>query len=233
MKRYQRYLAQFLIATLSPEDVTGLNVVIPPRPPLTTEPMRSGRVTDPKCLRSVCSGLRLCSYTWSGIMSETPRGPDGLGGTLGSFQRSIRPPEPAWLSIEIWLRDEPQPLTIWVYHLRNSYEFHEDGLTAVWKDKTASLSNDYLTALLVKAWVLRYPYEDVLYGLDDGEWVTWPARYQATYFGGIRVGPDGQPWHKVTREEKIRQTRALIEAHKFSLLGIPATQATDAAEAAK
>ena len=225
-----------LIANVSADNVIGMNLLIPPVRPLSDEPTRSKRVTDPEAVGSLCSVLRQWSYSWRGERRRTGRSRDGNEegwGESGGEGMPLRDRNPAWAGIEVWIRGESEPLTITVHHLDNSYAFHEEGLTARWRGKGVRFANDYISCLLEARLAPRHPEEEVVNALDSGEWVSWPARYQATYLGGIRVGPDGQPWHKVTREEKIRQTRALIEAHKFSLLGIPATQATDAAEAAK
>jgi len=209
-----------LIAGLRPENIVGYNLLIPAKPPFTLAPTRTTRVTDREMIGSLCLKLREFSYHWSGVMWTEPIGPFGEPSAGGEVQRSMRIPEPLWLSLEIRLLDEPEPMTIRVYHLRTSYEFHEDGLVAVWRGEARHLSNDSLAYDLLRLLAPQDPEDERIYGLLKAETISWPVRYQATYFGGIRVLPHGKPWHPVTTEEKVRQVKALIEVHERFLLDV-------------
>ena len=204
-----------LLVSIDPDNVVGVNLLIPPKPPFTETPTRAKRVTDREFLELVCSGLNHWSYAWSSVWEIGPDNSAAGYYLVPRFRCAL------WAGMEIWFRNEPEPLKIMVHHLDNSYDLHEEGMTATWKGETRWFASDPLADVFAYFWTVSEFGEKKQEALWFGRSFSRSERYQPTYFGGIPVGWDGKAEKPVTKPQRIRQVKALLKAYESYLLRKP------------
>jgi len=201
-----------LLASIQPDNVVAVNLLIPPKPPFTETPARSDRVTDHDFLVIVACQLRDDSYSWGSFWERYPDNMSVGDWSTPRFRCS------AWFGMEVWLRNHSAPLTIMVHHLENSYELHEEGLKVTWKGQTMGLANDALSEMFADFLTVPRYGEKTVESIFLGRDLSRSAHFKATYFGDIPVRRDGKPCEIVTLPEKIKQVKALLRAYRSQLI---------------
>lgn len=199
---------------LKPEVVTGVNMIILPVHPLPDKPMRSERIREPHFVEYLCTVLNDKSFTWREMEVVLPR-PEVIDG------RFLLLPDFKPLGIEIWIEGEPEPLTIMLRFLGDSYDGFHYGLRAEWRGEQWLFGNDDIALLFSGFSGVGTAVQRANWHLF-GSWCLPGGPFQRpTFFGGIPIKPNGTPVHEVTTEDKIAQTGALLRAYQKELLAEP------------